>query len=172
VGGLHRVRQFALALGARATPAAREDLAQNLNPRQQVLFEQMPSIDQRHCQAVFRTLREGGQADPALLQAALIHDAGKSLGPVGIRHRVTAVLAKALSPRLWERLDGGPGSWWYPFRVHRHHATLGADLAAQAGCSPEVVWLVAHHEDDPEEAPAWDSPDGRLAALQAADRIN
>lgn len=172
MGGLHRVRQFALALRARATQAAVEDLAQNLDPRQQELFDQMPSMDQRHCLAVFRALREGGQTDPALLQAALIHDAGKALGPVGIRHRVTAVLAKALSPRLWEKLDGGPGSWQYPFRVHRHHAALGAELAAKAGCSPEVVWLVAHHEDDQVEGQARDGIGARLAALQAADQIN
>jgi len=172
VCGLHRVRQFALALGARARQAAVEDLALHLDPRQQELFEQMPSVDQRHCLAVFRTLREGGQTDQALLQAALIHDAGKSLGPVGIRHRVTAVLAKALSPRLWEKLDGGPGSWQYPFRVHRRHAALGAELAARAGCSQEVVWLVAHHEDSPVESQAQDGLGGRLAVLQVADQIN
>jgi predicted HD phosphohydrolase len=166
------VRQFTLALGARATHATVEDLAQNLDTRQQELFRQMPSMDQRHCLAVFRALREAGHAEPSLLQAALIHDVGKSLGPVGIRHRVTAVLGKALSPRLWERLDGEPGSWLYPFRVHRHHAALGAELAAQAGCSPEVVWLVAHHEDDQRDAQARDGMGGALAALQAADRIN
>ena len=172
MGVLHRVRQFALALGARATQATVEDLAQNLDTSQQELFFQMLSMDQRHCLAVFRALREAGHTDPSLLQAALIHDVGKSLGPLGIRHRVTAVLAKALSPRLWEKLDGEPGSCLYPFRVHRHHAALGAELAAQAGCSPEVVWLVAHHEDDQIEGPARDRMDGRLAALQAADRIN
>ena len=172
MGALHRVRQFALALGARATQGTVEDLAQNLDPRQRELFLRMPSLDQRHCLAVCRALREAGYTDPVLLQAALIHDVGKSLGPVGIRHRVTAVLAKALWPRLWERMDGGPGSWRYPFRVHRHHAPLGAELAAQAGCSPEVVWLVAHHEDDPVEAQARDGRGSRLAALQTADRIN
>ena len=172
MGVLHRVRQFTLALGARATHATVEDLAQSLDTRQQELFHQMPSMDQRHCLAVFRALREAGHADPSLLQAALIHDVGKSLGPVGIRHRVTAVLGKALSPRLWERLDGEPGSWLYPFRVHRHHAALGAELAAQAGCSPEVFWLVAHHEDGQIEGQARDRMGGGLAALQAADRIN
>lgn len=172
MGVLHRVRQFTLALEAQATHATVEDLAQSLDTRQQELFHQMPSVDQRHCLAVFRALREAGHTDPALLQAALIHDVGKSQGPVGIRHRVTAVLAKALSPRLWERLDGEPGSWQYPFRVHRHHAALGAELAARAGCSPEVVWLVAHHEDDQIEGSARDRMGGRLAALQAADRIN
>jgi hypothetical protein len=169
---LHRVRQFTMALGARATDTTAQDLAQNLHPLQQELFFQMPPMDQRHCLAVFQALREAGHRDPALLQAALIHDVGKSLGPVGIRHRVTAVLAKALSPRLWESLDGEPGSWLYPFRVHRQHAALGAELAAQAGCSSEVVWLVAHHEDDHIEGQAQEDIDGRLAALQAADRIN
>ncbi len=172
MGVLHRVRQFTLALGARATPAMDEDVAQNLDPRQQELFFQMLPMDQRHCLAVLRALRQAGHQDSSLLQAALIHDVGKSLGPVGIWHRVTAVLAKALSPRLWGRLDGGPGSRLYPFRVHRHHAALGAELAAQVGCSPEVVWLVAHHEEDRSDGRARESMGARLAALQAADRIN
>jgi hypothetical protein len=172
LGVVHRVRQFALALGAQSTHATVEDLAQNLDTRQQELFHRMPSVDQRHCLAVFRALRDAGHTDASLLQAALIHDAGKSLGPVGIRHRVTAVMVKALLPRLWERLEGGPGSWLYPFRVHRHHAALGAELAAQSGCSPETVWLVEHHEDDMIEGQARDRMGGRLAALQAADRMN
>ena len=172
MGVLHRVRQFALALRAQSTHATVEGLAQNLDASQQELFFQMLSMDQRHCLAVFRALREAGHTDPSLLQAALIHDVGKSLGPVGVRHRVIAVLGKALSPRLWERLDGEPGSWLYPFRVHRHHAVLGAELAAQAGCAPEVVWLVAHHEDHQRVGQARDGMAGRLAALQAADRIN
>jgi hypothetical protein len=45
-------------------------------------------------------------------------------------------------------------------------------LAAQAGCAPEVVWLVAHHEDDQVEGQARDGTGVRLAALQAADQIN
>jgi hypothetical protein len=172
LGALHRVRQFALALGARATQATVEDVAQHLDPGQQDLFFRMPPVDQRHCVAVLRTLYEAGHRDPSLLQAALIHDVGKSLGPVGIRHRVAAVLAKALSPRLWQALDGEPGSPLYPFRVHRHHAALGAELAAQAGSSPEVVWLVAHHEEEGNDGRAPERLGARLAALQAADRTN
>jgi hypothetical protein len=172
LGVLYRVRQFTLALGAQAAHRRVEDLAQHLDTRQQTLFRQMSSMDQHHCLAVFRSVREAGHSDPPLLQAALIHDAGKSLGPVGIKHRVSAVLAKALFPSWWENTHSEPGSRLYAFHVYRNHAQLGAELAARAGCSSEVVWLVAHHEDAQIEGQATDKRGRMLAALQAADRIN
>jgi hypothetical protein len=172
LGVLYRVRQFTLALGAQTAQSRVEDLAQHLDARQQTLFRRMPSVDQHHCLAVFRWLREAGHSDPSLLQAALIHDAGKSLGPVGIRHRVVAVLAKALFPSWWENAHAEPGSPLYALHVYRNHAALGAELAARARCSPEVVWLIAHHEDEQREGQATDNTTRMLTALQAADRIN
>jgi hypothetical protein len=172
LGVLYRVRQFTLALGAQAAHWRAEDLAQHLDTPQRTLFRRMPSVDQHHCLAVFRSVCEAGHLEPSLLQAALIHDAGKSLGPVGIRHRVLAVLARALFPSWWENIQGEPGSRLYAFYVYRNHATLGAELAARAGCSPEVVWLIAHHEDEQREGQAADRVSRMLAALQAADRIN
>jgi putative nucleotidyltransferase with HDIG domain len=132
----------------------------------------MSSVDQHHCLAVAGSLREAGYTDPSVLQAGLLHDVGKTLGPVRIWHRVLAVLVKAVIPSMWEKVEGEPGTWLYPFHVHRHHAPLGAELAAEAGCAPEVVCLVAHHEDQRGESQAADSMDTLLAALQAADRIN
>ncbi len=172
LGLLYRVQQFTLALGAQAVQSREEDLAQHLDERQQQLFCRMPAADQHHCLAVFRWLREAGHSDPSLLQAALIHDAGKSLGPVGMRHRVVAVLARALVPSWWERADGEPGSRLYALHVYRNHAALGAELAARAGCSPDVIWLVAHHEDGQGEGQTTDDLDRMLTALQAADRVN
>jgi hypothetical protein len=172
LGVVYRVRQFTLALGAHANRQRTEDLAQYLDRRQLDLFDSMSSMDQHHCSAVFRTLQAAGHSDPSLLSAALLHDAGKTLGPVRIWHRVLAVLAKALVPRMWESMEGKPGTLSYPLHVHRHHATLGSELAAQAGCGKDTVWLIANHEDPEPQNRAEDRMGGLLAALQAADKVN
>ena len=172
MGVLYRVRQFTLALGAQANGERVEDLPQLLDDHKQELFCGMPSVDQHHCLAVFGALREAGHTDPSLLEAALLHDVGKTLGPVRIGHRVLAVLGKAFFPAVWNKMDGQPGTWRYPFYVHRQHAALGAKLAAQAGCTPDVVWLVAHHEDERLDVPPGDNMGSLLAALQAADQSN
>jgi predicted HD phosphohydrolase len=172
LGVLYRIRQFALALGAQANGERVEDLPQFLDDHKQELFREMPSMDQHHCLAVFGALREAGHTDPSLLEAALLHDVGKTLGPVRIGHRVLAVLGKTFFPAVWNKVDGQPGTWRYPFYVHRQHAALGAKLAEQAGCTADVVWLVAHHEDERRDVPPGDNMGSLLAALQAADQSN
>jgi putative nucleotidyltransferase with HDIG domain len=172
LGVLYRVRQFALALGAQANGERVEDLPQFLDDQKQELFREMPPMDQHHCLAVFRALREAGHTDPSLLEAALLHDVGKTLGPVRVGHRVLAVLGKAFFPSVWNKVDGQPGTWRYPFSVHRRHAALGAKLAAEVGCAQDVVWLVAHHEDERRDVEPGDNMGGLLAALQAADQSN
>ena len=172
MGARYRVRQFALALGASISLEKTDILKEYLEGPQLGLFYTMPSMDQHHCLAVFRTLREAGETDVSLLQAALLHDVGKAMGPVRIWHRVIAVLVNALAPQLWKRVDGEPGALRYPFYVHRQHATLGAEMARQADCSPQVVWLIAHHEDHPGEIQAGEKESKLLAALQAADEVN
>jgi putative nucleotidyltransferase with HDIG domain len=172
LGARYRVRQFALALGASINLEKTDVLKEYLEGPQLELFYSMSSMDQHHCLAVFRTLREAGETDTSLLQAALLHDMGKTMGPVRIWHRVIAVLVKAVIPRIWERVDGEPGTWRYPFYVHRQHALLGAEMARQAGCSPEVVWLITRHEDRPWEIQAGEKESKLLAALQAADEVN
>lgn len=172
MGVLYRVRQFALALGAPVSRESTKDLAQHLNRRQLGLFDTMSSADRHHCTAVLRTLQDDGFSDPSLLTAALLHDVGKTLGPVRIWHRVVAVLARAFVPSWWESVDAEPGTWLYPLYVHRHHATLGSQLAAQAGCGEDTVWLIAHHEDAEPPSQAGDRREELLANLMAADQIN
>jgi len=172
LGARYRVRQFALALGASINLEKTDVLREYLEVPQLELFHRMSSMDQHHCLAVFRTLQEAGETDAALLQAALLHDVGKTMGPVRIWHRVIAVLANALGPPLWETMGGKPGTWRYPFYVHRQHAVLGAEMAHRVGCSPQAVWLIAHHEDRPADSQAGDGESKLLAALQAADEVN
>ncbi len=134
-------------------------------PDQRDLFYRMPPNDRRHALAVARTLRQAGYTHPALLQAALLHDAGKSLGQPLI-HRVLIVLLRAFWPTLLHRLGHAdpqtlldddaatspsprwPGrAWWRrPFVIHAHHPAIAAAWAEQAGCLPQAVALIREHE--------------------------
>lgn len=64
---------------------------------QQQLFKRMTPNDQRHAVAVAHTLRQAGYDHAALLQAAVLHDVGKSMGQPLI-HRVLIVLFNAFWP--------------------------------------------------------------------------
>ncbi len=172
MGARYRVRQFALALGASIDHQEEGAEREYLHGAQLELFHTMSPMDQHHCLSVFRLLLGEGETEPSLLRAALLHDVGKTIGPVRIWHRVLAVLVNAVAPRLWDRIDEQPGTWRYPFYVHRQHAALGATLAEEAGCPPDVVWLIAHHEDEPREAGGGNKKNRLLAALHAADAAN
>lgn len=149
-------------------------------PQQQELFAGMPPNDRRHALAVARTLQQAGYTHPALLQAALLHDVGKSAGQP-ILHRVLIVLLKAFWPAALHRLSTprprGPGQeaavsrWRRPFVTHARHAALGADRAKNAACPALAVSLIARHEDALPEQPAGEE-DALLAALQWADDLN
>jgi hypothetical protein len=148
---------------------------------QQQLFHRMAANDQRHAVAVARVLQAAGYADPALLQAALLHDVAKSLGQP-IIHRVLIVLFEAFWPAALARLSAAPSSahawsgsvtsWWRrPFVVHAHHAAIGADWARSAGCDPVTVSLIARHQDKlPPDS--LDPAEKLLATLQWADNLN
>ena len=170
---IYRVRQFMRASGTWLRPARvdQELLNQHLSPPAVALFQSMPGYDRQHALAVFRTLVEAGHDEPDLLAAALMHDVGKSRVPgAGIRvwHRVVTVLLQSLWPELLERIgQDRPGSWRRPFFIQQHHASLGAELAEQAGCSPVTVELIRCHEEANGRG-----TDRLLAALQAADSVN
>ena len=145
-------------------------------PAQQRLFARMPPNDQRHAIAVARSLKQAGDNDPALLQAALLHDVAKSLGQP-IIHRVLIVLFEAFWPAALAWLSATPADtpaavgWWRrPFVVHAQHPALGAAWARKAGCDSLAVSLIDAHQDrlvdvSPELQTA-------LAALQWADNLN
>jgi hypothetical protein len=104
----------------------------------------MQPADQRHCLDVFEALLRSGQQDPAMLQAALIHDCGKgTLSGATVRtwHRVAYVLLHPLTPFLEaaSRLSPGIGAI-------RHHAALTLVLARSHGASAELVALLEQIE--------------------------
>src|SRR5262245_47865828 len=175
---VYRARQFFGAAGARVDAADRAALLAEarLPPALAALFIRMPRPYQWHALNVARRLRAEGHTDPALLQAALLHDIGKWDPATGRRvtlpYRVLTVLLRRLPPgrRLVRRLAGGPPparTWRYPWYLQQQHPALGARLAAAHGARPAVVELIRHHED---AAPPLAPPQrARLRALQAAD---
>jgi hypothetical protein len=118
-------------------------------------------------------LQQAGYDNPALLQAALLHDVGKSLGQP-IIHRVLIVLLEAFWPAMLERLSTSParaGGWRRPFVVHAQHPAIGAEWAQSAGCDPLAVSLIARHQEILSPA-STETEHELLAALQWADNSN
>ena len=139
------------------------------------LFQRMALRDQRHSLDVWQRVQQAtadAASSPDLLAAALLHDVAKTTLPgrrLRLGHRVAIVLLDALSPGAVERLASDrPGSWRYPFYVHRHHPQLGARLAQDAGCSPLTVELIRRHQTKLRAAPHTET-ERLLAVLQAAD---
>jgi len=137
----YRVQQFLAALSSRGAVHEAE-LRAHLSPAQVSLFGSMSASEQRHALRVLRTLEETGHADPALAQAALLHDVGKVLPSarqsepgqrVRLSHRVAAVLLEAIHPSLLCRvaLDES-ASWRYPFFVLVHHASVSLGKEGQS----------------------------------------
>lgn len=186
----YRVRQFFRALAAYLAPltdAERAEAYAALPDKARSLFDAMPRNDQHHSLAVLRTLRAAGHGEPALLQAALLHDAAKAFAGLTLLHRVAIVLLKAFRPQVlaaWAALPHPPrADLRYPFWAHANHPTTGADMAAAAGCDPLAVLLIRRHQErvalSVSPCGGFSRSDGDfqslnalLAALQAADDDN
>lgn len=171
---LYRSRQFFNALLARVADEEMVDARRVLGNDLYRVFAAMPRQFRRHGLDVLGRVREAGCRDAEVLRAALLHDSGK-YDPVTGRyvmlvHKVVVVLLEALpgGRRLLKgvstRKDGhGLLGWlFYPFYLSKHHARLGADLAAKHGGSETLVRLVRQHHGKANE-------DSRLRVLQEAD---
>ncbi len=156
---IYRFGQFAARVRVGRNPVDLQ-MAQSLLPEPAFrLFAGMPPGDQTHALCVLRTLRQqADSADGDIAQAALLHDVGKADGGLTLLHRVLIVLLEWLAGDLLRYLGRTsplhvplPGSWRYPFYVQVHHAHLGAQRCAQAGCAPSTIALVAYHESASDE---------------------
>ena len=162
----YRVRQFFSALTARVAAEERATPARYLSGEQLALFLAMPINDQRHALNVLYRLLAAGHDHPHLLQAALLHDAGKAQGRLGLATRVAVVLLRRIDGRIVDQLaNAGGARWRRALYVHAHHAAIGAELAAAAGSPAPVVRLIRGHG----RAGACRAGDDLARALHAAD---
>jgi hypothetical protein len=146
--GLYRVQQFMRTIGGPKQPPDLGECAGLLNAQQAALFSSMALVDQYHCLAVARALAAQGFSDPELLQAALIHDVGKSVTPIAVWERVAHVLLLRIAPGMVGRLGSSRPGWpGHGLFILARHMPLGADLALRAGFSPAVVALVRGEGD-------------------------
>ena len=171
---MYRIKQFFAALAARRHSFDEQEL-DLLTPNQQELFRRMAPNDQRHSTEVCATLRETGNDDPGLLVAALLHDVGKSAGPIWLWQRTLIVLLEHRAPTVLNWLARGQQQhtvpWWRRgFVLNRHHPELGARWAAEVGCLPMTVALIRRHQEPVRSIET--NEDRLLAALQRADGVN
>ena len=145
----YRIRQGLRAVFAFSKSVEVSLAAEYLTPELLALFQQMRRSEQLHSLNVLRDVLAGGATSRDLAVAALLHDVGKSRYPMQVWQKTLAVLVRAFSPQLFERWSkGNPTNLWHrPFVVYVHHPTWSAELAAQAGASENVIWLVIHHQD-------------------------
>jgi hypothetical protein len=176
---IYRVRQFFRVLtdGFKPlTPEERRTAWKHLPETAHRLYDAMPCADQRHSLRVLHTLTAAGHDEPALLQAALLHDCAKREAGIRIWHRVALVLLKTFWPRMAMRWEADPAparmDWRYPMRAQLHHPERGAALAAAAGCDPLAVTLIRRHQDPRASCASDPITDRLVAALQAADDDN
>lgn len=180
---VYRVHQFVAAIAVHWVPLPDEEGAEARTwlPREAwPLFDAMPRNDQRHSLNVLRALVAAGYDDPALMQAALLHDVAKSTGGVMLWHRVAVVLLGVVRPNWSACMAGRPApahsDLRYPFWAYANHPRLGAEMAAAARCDPLAVTLIRRHQE-PQRSTfnvgTLNIPTDRLqAALRAADDNN
>jgi putative nucleotidyltransferase with HDIG domain len=159
----YRLGQFRDYVWPRAPgPRDRVDIRRVLPPPLEALFLRQTAGEQAHALRVMRRAAASGvQVNRLpLLQAALLHDVGKTRVPLWLPERAAVVLAGRYWPSLKERSN------WRPFVTARRHAEWGAEMCAEAGAPPLTVKLVRLHQ-----SPA--APEDRLlAVLQMADDDN
>ncbi len=144
-----------------------------LSPVEIILFTKMPTPDQNHSMKVFNTVLDTGESDEDLIKAALLHDIGKGLHRLRRRERVFAVFVGGFSPELaltWGK--GEPVGFKRPLVIIHQHPDWGAELAAGAGCSEDLVWLIQNHENYHPPASTSQRKLELLNILQTADNQN
>jgi hypothetical protein len=138
-----RTRQFRAHIGASVTPEERAGLVAWISPPQLALFDSMCVADRRHGLDVVASLRAERVAEPDLLIAGLLHDAGK--GETGVWPRVAYALGQHYGAWVWRVAAIVPGFRTALERL-RTHAETSATLAAEAGCSARTVELIRNQD--------------------------
>lgn len=173
-GVFYRVRQFKQAV--LAPELGETELAEVqaiLSDAQFELFLRFDRGERWHCYRVMRTLRDADYDQRELLQAALLHDVGKTCSPLSVWDRSLIVAVKKVMPgktAVWGQSSAQ--GWQRPFVVKAQHPAWGAEMAEAAGSSELVVSLIRRHQDDLVETDVSDEEDNLLCLLQWADDQN
>jgi hypothetical protein len=175
-GARVRLQQGVLAMLAWARPVATTEAYTILGESLYPLFAQMRRSEQLHSLKVLHSLQRAGHTEPALCQAALLHDCGKARAPFRLWERVLVVLATQAMPIRAEQWAGHADDtnlshWRRPFAIYRHHPAWGAAAAHVCGAAPLVTQLIAEHQQR-RPGPPQSQFDTLLALLQAADDAN
>lgn len=148
---LYRARQFWGGLFACVTEDDRHEAAAVLNPAAREWFQALPRDLQWHGLRVMRDLQRVGVDRADVLAAALLHDAGKAVGPSGPIVRALTVLARHLAPEWSSRrqqLDYRSARGLdRVLAIAYQHPQIAAERAAQCGCERVTLDLIRHHQD-------------------------
>ena len=167
----YRFRQFFGGLRARVSPADRLAADAVLPPKARAWFHSLPRDLQWHGLQVMRALQRAGINQSDVLAAALLHDAGKAVGPSGPLVRTFIVLAFQLAPdwsarrknldyRRAQGIDRVVAIAW-------QHPQIAAAKAAECGCALVTIDLIQHHQDTARSA-----DDALLRLFQQIDNEN
>ncbi len=120
----------------------------------QPLFFQMTRGEQIHSIRVCKALMAEGERDPDLLEAALLHDIGKTIYPLKIWERVWIVLTKEGRENIQNSYRGISASslkqypWWKRAGiVAENHSEWGAQLLRGFQVNSQLIWLVQNHQE-------------------------
>ena len=132
---LHLVRRFiGFVTAIPLSPGDQVFVAESLSRDLQRLFYTQRFEDQRH--AVIVATRVDDR--PHLVEAALMHDIGKSTTGLGAFRRSFATLWARTSLPVW-------GEW----RTYLEHGPIGADLLERVDASALTVAFARHHPNEP-----------------------
>ena len=167
----YRFRQFFGGVFARVSEAEEREADAILNPPARAWFHSLPRDLQWHGLQVMHDLKRAGVDRSDVLAAALLHDAGKALGPNGPVVRAFIVLLRHLAP-AWSA-----GRQQLDYRAARgidrilaiayQHPEIAAEMAATCGCDLVTINLIRYHQEY-DRGPH----DPLLQLLQQADNKN
>jgi len=128
---LHLVRRFFGFLTATPlAPTEQTTIHARLPSRLALLFFSQRHEDQRHALDVCSRIGN----DPALIQAALLHDVGKIDSNLGVIGRSLATMWAGTSLPIW-------GRW----QTYNDHGRLGANILESHGADELAVAFTRHH---------------------------
>ncbi len=146
----HLYRRFRYHVGPTPDPWSSDRwAAQRLEGDELALFASMTVRDRVHSVAVARRVEAAliGSAVDWAVRAALLHDVGKSLAPLGTTGRVIASLAEGSAAGDWlEARAHGRVAPFARMGAYLTYTELGAQRLERLGSHPMVcAWAREHH---------------------------